>query len=323
MTPKERAIAALTLKQPDEVPTFELGFHIEDEMFGKSPIDRDEYRRQELDKLTPLEAEKKIRAWAEHHAGIFTKLEYALWPMMYLPDMWNDDGTLSGYQKTAIRVLREYADNRYLIQCHGDGTFAIPDGNGMYEFAYRLADDLDGVLEEAERNCVNAIERNRQLVEAGVDAFILCSDYCYNMGPFVSPEMFSVIITPYLARICESGRENGAYIIKHTDGDIMPVIDQLVSCHPHALHSLDPMANVDIKEVKEKWGDRVALCGNVNCALMQTGTEQEVIESAEYCLKYGKPGGGYIYCTSNVPFKGLPADRYQLVLDVWEKHRKY
>ena len=32
MTPKERAIAALTLKQPDEVPTFELGFHIEDEI---------------------------------------------------------------------------------------------------------------------------------------------------------------------------------------------------------------------------------------------------------------------------------------------------
>jgi uroporphyrinogen decarboxylase len=56
---------------------------------------------------------------------------------------------------------------------------------------------------------------------------------------------------------------------------------------------------------------------------MQTGTEQEVIESAEYCLTHDKPGGGYIFCTSNVPFKGLPADRYQLVLDVWKKHRKY
>ena len=43
----------------------------------------------------------------------------------------------------------------------------------------------------------------------------------------------------------------------------------------------------------------------------------------EYCLKYGKPGGGYIYCTSNIPFKGLPLDRYRLVLDVWKKYRDY
>lgn len=210
-----------------------------------------------------------------------------------------------------------------MFHCHGDGTFGVPDGNAMYDFAYRLADDFDGVLEEADRMCRNAIEHNKKMIDLGVESLILCSDYCYNMGPFVSPDMFSKIITPYLARICESGRSEGAYVIKHTDGDIMPIIDQLVSCKPHALHSLDPMAKVDIKKVKEDWGDKVALCGNVNCALMQTGTEQEVIDSAEYCLKYGKPGGGYLYCTSNVPFKGLPADRYQLVLDVWKKNRKY
>ena len=52
-------------------------------------------------------------------------------------------------------------------------------------------------------------------------------------------------------------------------------------------------------------------------------TRQDVIDSAEYCLKYGKPGGGYIYCTSNIPFKGLPLDRYLLVLDIWKKHRDY
>ena len=323
MTPKERAIAALTLRQPDEVPTFELEFQLEEEMFGKSPIVYEEYRRAELDKLTELEAEKKLRKWALHHAEMYKKLEYAIWPMIYLPDMWNEDGSLGKYQKTVLKALREYAEDKYMIHCHGDGTFALPDGNGMYEFAYRLADDFDGILEEAERYCVGAIERNKQIVDAGVEVLILCSDYCYNMGPFVSPSTFADIITPYLARICASGRENGAYVIKHTDGDIMPIIDQLVSCKPHALHSLDPMARVDIKQVKEKWGDKVALCGNVNCALMQTGTEQEVIESAEYCLKYAKPGGGYIYCTSNVPFKGLPAERYQLVLDVWKKHRKY
>ena len=83
------------------------------------------------------------------------------------------------------------------------------------------------------------------------------------------------------------------------------------------------MAGVDIREVKRLVGDRVALCGNVHCAALQTGTVEEVIESAEYCLKYGGEGGGYIFATSNVPFKGMPPERYQLILDIWKKHRKY
>ena len=87
-------------------------------------------------------------------------------------------------------------------------------------------------------------------MDAGVDSFILCSDYCFNSGPFLSPAMFREFITPYLAQIIEAIRADGAYAIKHTDGNIMPILDQLIECRPHALHPLDPMAGVDIKEVK-------------------------------------------------------------------------
>ena len=38
--------------------------------------------------------------------------------------------------------------------------------------------------------------------------------------------------------------------------------------------------------------------------------------SAEYCLTYGKEGGGYIIATSNIPFKGMPPERYQMILDI-------
>lgn len=322
MTPKERAIAALTLKQPDEVPTFELEFQLRDEMFGPFPWTWDDLKPEVLDALPSAEAEKRVYEYCAAYSEMYKKLEYSIWPFIYMPDMWVDN-ELGKYQKMAIKYCLEFMDNKYMFHAHGDGTFALPDGNGMYDFAYRLYDDYDSVLEQAENMCVGAIERNKKLIDAGVETLILCSDYCYNVGPFVSPEVFSNIITPYLERIVRSGRENGAYVIKHTDGNIMPIIDQLVQCNPHALHSIDPMAKVDIKEVKEKWGDKVCLCGNVNCALMQTGTEEEVIESAAYCMKYGKPNGGYFFCTSNVPFKGLPAERYQLILDYWKKNRKY
>ena len=92
--------------------------------------------------------------------------------------------------------------------------------------------------------------------------------------------MFGEFIQPYLDQIIAEARKDGLYTIKHTDGNIMPILDQIVDCKPHAIHSLDPMAGVDIKEVKQLVGDKVCLCGNVHCAALQTGTEQEVIESA-------------------------------------------
>ena len=194
----------------------------------------------------------------------------------------------------------------------------------MYDFVYQIADDPDGMHEQAEKKMKWAMERNKRLFDAGIESFILCADYCYNSGPFLSPKMFREFITPYLAKIIDEIRKMGGYAIKHTDGNIMPILAQLIECRPHAIHSLDPMAGVDIAVVKKITSEAgVAICGNVNCARMQTGTDEEVRQSALYALKHGKPGGGYFYTTSNVPFRGLPAERYQMILDIWKEHRDY
>lgn len=309
MTPKERAVKALMLQKPDIIPTFELEFQLEEEMFGHPFL-----READLKGRSPKEQEKMLAENAGYMIEVYGELEYSIIPVHYLAA---DD-----IQKTA-RLIRRAAGDRFMLTAHGDGTFEIPDGNDMYEFAYAIADDPEGMKRKAAAKADAAIERNKKLADAGFDSIILCSDYCYNTGPFVSPGMFGEFIQPFLYKIIDEARHEGLYTIKHTDGNIMPILNQLVECRPHALHSIDPMAGLDIKEVKRLVGDKVCLCGNVNCALMQTGTDEEVTESAEYCLTHAKPGGGYIFCTSNVPFKGLPADRYRLILDVWRRMRDY
>ena len=339
-TPAKRAVTALTLGKPDEIPTFELEFQLSQEFFGY-PLSEPRLEAHCRDRYSAAEQEKMVVDLADRFARVYGDrtakemgpafcsgdeekdnrpgLDYAIIPV-YGPDWWIPSSPIN---RAFRKRLREHFGNTRLFACHGDGTFAIPDGNGMYEFAYRLADEPEAVLADARRLAEEAIERNRRQHEAGIDVSLLCSDYCYNSGPFLSPAMFDEFVTPFLAMICKAGREDGTYMIKHTDGNIMPILRSLVEAGPHALHSIDPMAGVDIREVKRLVGDKVALCGNVHCAAMQTGTDEEVTESAEYCLKYGGEGGGYIFATSNVPFKGMPPERYQLILDIWKKHRKY
>ena len=339
-TPARRAITALTLGKPDEIPTFELEFQLSEEFFGYS-LSEPRLEGPDRDRYSVLEQEKMAVALADRYARVYGDksalelgssvcsgdeekdsrpgLDYAIIPV-YAP-CWGDPN--HPVTKAFRARLREHFGNTRLLACHGDGTFCIPDGNGMYNFAYRLADEPEAVLADAKRMAENAIRVNHAQHEGGIDVSLLCADYCYNSGPFLSPTMFDEFITPFLAMICKAGREDGLYMIKHTDGNIMPILNSLVEAGPHALHSIDPMAGVDIREVKRLVGHKVALCGNVHCAALQTGTDEEVIASAEYCLKYGGEGGGYIFATSNVPFRGMPPERYQLILDIWKKHRKY
>jgi uroporphyrinogen decarboxylase len=222
-----------------------------------------------------------------------------------------------------IDIIREQTGDRFYIMRHGDATYSIPDGAGIARFAERMADEPDALRAEAQQRVDDAIRKAERWAGKGLDGFALCADYCFNTGPFLSPRWFADLITPYLAQITRAYRDMGYYVIKHTDGNIMPILDQLLQTGPHALHSLDPQGGVDIAEVKRRCGDKVCLIGNVNCAMLDTGTDDEVVESVRYALRNGMPGGGYIFSTSNCIYTGMPLKRYELMLDVWRREGVY
>ena len=78
----------------------------------------------------------------------------------------------------------------------------------------------------------------------------------------------------------------------------MPILDQLIDCKPDALHSLDPQGGVSLAEMKRLYGDQVCLIGNVNCGLLQTGTEEEAKADILRALREGMPGYGYVFGNS-------------------------
>jgi uroporphyrinogen decarboxylase len=127
-------------------------------------------------------------------------------------------------------------------------------------------------------------------------------------------------VTPYLARLIQGYRDMGFYVIKHTDSNIMPIVDQLVEANPHALHSLDPQGGVDMAVIKQGYGHLVCLIGNVNCELLDSGTDEGVVHSARLALEHGMPGGGYIFSSSNCICTGMRLARYELMPDVWRRY---
>ena len=315
MNHRERFIAALNRDVPDYVPTFELVYFLTMELLGKVHPSARSFGK--WDQMSLSERKLQISDAAQVYLGVARHYKHSA---IFI-------GAITGVPDATLRIaeeIRRQSDDEFFLMCHGDSTLSVPGGEEMLEFTYRVADEPEGIKEEQRRRLEDALNRAEGFAGEGLlDGFALCADYCFNTNPFFSPDQFGEFVTPFLADLVSGYRKLGFYVIKHTDGNIMPIIDQLVSCEPHALHSLDPQAGVDIAEVKRLYGDRICLIGNVNCGLLQTGTDDEVIESARYALTHGKPGGGYVFSTSNCVYTGMQLERYGLMMSVWEQERYY
>jgi uroporphyrinogen decarboxylase len=320
MTPREKFLMALDGKQPPgRVPHFELVFYLTMEAFGR--VHPQHRRFDQWDQMSPAERQLQRRDIADLYVQTARRYEHSA-IYFHAPGGWGKHRL--DERIATLEIMRELSGGEIALFDAGDTTLSVPDGEHMMQFVENLADHPQQIKDHQQSEVDWVLDRAAKMTAAGViDGMCLCCDYCFNSGPFLSPAMFDEFVTPYLTQLIAGYRELGLYTIKHTDGNIMPILESLLSARPHALHSLDPQGGVDIAEVKRIAGDRVCLIGNVNCGLMDTGTDEQVVESARYALRHGMPGGGYIFSTSNCIYTGMALRRYELMLDVWRREGNY
>lgn len=168
------------------------------------------------------------------------------------------------------------------------------------------------------------LEMVKEVAKIGADFIWTGDDYASNPGPLVSPDMFRDIFYEPLCRVMGGFKDAGFPIIKHTDGKLWPIIDMIIDSGIDCLDPIDPQAGMDMAEVKAKYGDRVALKGNVDCAQTLTfGTVEETIEETKEALRKGGEGGGLILSSSNSIHSAVKPENYLAMMKANEEFGTY
>ena len=84
----------------------------------------------------------------------------------------------------------------------------------------------------------------------------------------------------------------------HSDGDLMVLMEDIINLGVDVLQPIDPTC-MDIVKVKEMYGDRICLVGNVSNELLQNGTPLEVEARVKELICKVAPGGGYCLGSGN------------------------
>lgn len=318
MTNRERFLKTLQCEPiGGQVPTFELVFFLTMEAFGKVHPHQRIYSQWK--QMSPKEQELQIDDMAELY--LETARRYGHSAILLHPNPGDVENT-----QRLLEAVRKKSGDEYFLLIDRDPTWAIPDGESMMEFSAKMFEAPEELNDVTKRRMEMMLEYAYKLDKWGhlLDGFALCSDYCFNTNPFFSPEMFDELIAPYLKATLTEYRRLGYYTIKHTDGNIMPLVRQLADCGPDAIHSLDPQGGVSIPEVRKLIGDDICLIGNVNCGLLQTGTDEQCKTDVMRSLREGMAKGrGYVFATSNCAYTGLPLERYEMMIDLWRKYGNY
>ncbi len=302
MTGKERMLKTLRFEEPDRPPHFEIMFELEHEAFGMRFPERTRWPE-----ATGAEKQRMIAQCMRIYERIVERYRWdalaVFWP-------WSDpDGV--------VAAKRTFGDDILIGSIVGRTTWAIENVDDWMQFAADLAEHPERIHEGAKQRHRSAVQTIDRLIDAGAEFLHLVNDIAFNAGPFIAPEQVREFVLPYLKRQVAHIRSQGVVPFIHTDGNIMPILDDYIDVGAACYQSVDPMAGMDIAEVKRRAHGKLALMGNVQCSLLQDGPREAIRESALYCLRHGSPGGGYVFSTSNTVFPGMPLENYEYMLEVY------
>ena len=195
---------------------------------------------------------------------------------------------------------------------------------GLPEFLVKLYRDRQFALELLELltrfNCVQA----RKLTELGVDMVIIGEDMADTRGPLINPKDFRNITFPFLMREIEEVRRAGTKVIVHSDGNTMPIFDDIVGLGIDGYQAIEPDAGMDIAVLKERYGNRLCLLGNVDCGItLCYGSREQVEAEAKRIIDSAAGGGGLILGSSNSIHDGVKLENLLTMTKTAAEYGRY
>jgi hypothetical protein len=312
MTSRERVLAALRREQPDRVPYCELGIDrvLAQQLMGwggsESHAANLESNTYTVDEAKAIASFLKmdnilyvLRApvYAHKVPGKDGRLFYgeglirteADLPLLQLPNPYDD--TLYTEAEAFARQKGDYAAC-FVTRV---GIFSTWLSMGLETFSLALHDNRPFVETILDLYFDWAVVVAERICQLDFDIFISTDDIAFKSGPFFSPAVFHDLLLPRYQRVRE--KVTLPWVI-HSDGNMVPLLDDLLSLGIDGLHPIEKGA-MDIRAMKQNYGDRLCLLGNVDLNILGLGTPEEVDQEVHELIQDVGPGGGYIVTSGN------------------------
>ncbi len=238
----------------------------------------------------------------------------------YTPPDPNADDVLGGLPE----VIARYKGKKAITAICRDAFFNPAFLRGTSRYLMDMIENPRLVHELVEVTLSYDIPAMQRMVRAGVDVVVFGDDYADKNSTMMSPRHFREFILPGLKRCVDAAHDAGAYVVKHTDGNITAILDMIVDTGIDALNPIEPQAGMDIGLIKQRYGDRIALVGNIDCGyLLSQAPVEEVRRVTLETIRKAAPGGGYCLSSSNSIHSSVRPENFLAMIETCREFGGY
>ncbi|MFH1760766.1 MAG: uroporphyrinogen decarboxylase family protein, partial [bacterium] len=141
-----------------------------------------------------------------------------------------------------------------------------------------------------------------------------------------TPEWVRKFCLPTVKAITKMAKEAGIPTMLHSCGKSRLLVEMYANdTDLNCMNPLEPppMGDCELKEVKEKFGKRLALAGNINTTFMVTGTPREVDEACHNAIEDAGGGGGFVLMTGDQCGGNTPDENIFAFVDAAKRYGGY
>ncbi len=151
------------------------------------------------------------------------------------------------------------------------------------------------------------------------DILFVHEDMAGKSGALAGPRQITEFIKPYYLRIWDLLRERGARLFdQDSDGNMNAVIPAFLDAGITCMHPMEPAAGMDIVEVRQRYGTRLAFYGGIDKHVLRRGLAAIDAELERKIPPMLATGGCVLALDHRIP-NGTPLAAYRHYLRrVWE-----
>ncbi|GAB6156664.1 uroporphyrinogen decarboxylase family protein [Desulfosporosinus burensis] len=209
----------------------------------------------------------------------------------FLPDPHNP----ARYEKIA-QWIKQYKGDYAVFARIRLGAASTLESMGLEEFSYAQMDNPELIQKVMGRFAEWSAAVVDHLNEMDFDFFWANDDLAGNHGPFMSPKVFRELMLPSMKIVADRIKKPWIF---HSDGNLFPIMEDLLTLGMTAVHPIQPCA-MDMGKMKQEYGGRVGIVGNIDLDYtLPLGTVDEVDAEVRKRILTAGPGGGYIVSSAN------------------------
>ena len=208
-----------------------------------------------------------------------------------------------------------------IIECSECLTRLIGQENALFWMGM-YPDELGEQINRIGQFYLDSMKAQIRAANGLLDGMVIWGDVAFRQTMLFDPEYWRQYFKPWVKAMIEECHKNNLPVIYHGCRNVELILEDFIELKLDAYNPLEVKAGLDAVNLKQRFGNKLAYCGNNNIQVWETGNRELIKRDVLRKLNAAK-GGGFIFQSDHSVSSDVSGHTYDYIVKLVREYGKY